>query len=225
MEMKKFLKKVCFFSFLPIAMAFCIDMPIEDVVIKRDRTFEGEALYGFMNGGSELFLEYDFKVLRAVEVLYKGEEYSIELYRMETPEDAFGIYSQHTHRCILADTLNRADCFSRYQMQSVVGNTYISIVYSKPAQGVEENAIELMEYFWREIVKDEFVIPQELQVDGNISGKLRMYKGFIALNNNAPELLQEISGEDEYKIWSYDTGEGRKILIITPDRRELKIID
>lgn len=234
MRKEIFFKKIKFFAIIGF---FALIMPVisaqstyselraseEDVVIKRERTFEGEALYGFMNGGSELYLEYDFEELRALDVLYKGEEYSIELYKMASAEDAFGIYSQHTYRCIVADRVYQADCSSRYQMQSVIGDTYISVVYSKPVEGFNEKAVELTEYFSKDIERKEFDIPAEIELDNNISGTLKMFKGPIALNNNAPEFLEKVSGVDKYTIWSYDSDKGRKILIITPDSRICEI--
>lgn len=220
-----FFSQIAFFAVVILVLSSGISYPEEKVEVKRERIFEGEALYGFMNGGSELFLEYNFKKLKALDVIYEGEEYSIELYKMASAEDAFGIYSQHTYRCIVADTIYQADCFSRYQMQSVIGDTYISIVYPKPVNGVNERAVELMEYFSREIEKSRFCIPQEIDPQGKISGYLKMYRGGIALNNNAPELLDEVSGRDEYTIWSYDENNGRKVLIVTPDSTYLKLFD
>jgi len=89
-----------------------------EITVTRERNFKGTALYGFMNGGSDLFLEYGFRDLRALEIKYKGQEYSIEIYSMPTAEDAYGIYSQHTFRCITADTLGSYNCLSKFQFHN-----------------------------------------------------------------------------------------------------------
>lgn len=59
--------------------------------------YEREGLYRYINGGSEIFLQYDF---RRVDVgRYKkgdggaGQEVTVDLYRMDSPLDAFGIFS------------------------------------------------------------------------------------------------------------------------------------
>jgi Family of unknown function (DUF6599) len=58
----------------------------------QPRVFAGASLYGHINGGSELFLEYGFLDLR-VQVYRKGEEtIAFEAYRMKSPESALGIY-------------------------------------------------------------------------------------------------------------------------------------
>lgn len=93
----------------------------QEVEVKRERTFTGSGLYGFMNGGAEQFLEYGVSRLVARDVVYEGQEYTIEIYDMPTPEDAFGIYSLHVFRCQRADTLACIDCLSPYQLQAVAG--------------------------------------------------------------------------------------------------------
>ncbi|HNW48264.1 MAG TPA: hypothetical protein PKK88_00950, partial [Bacteroidales bacterium] len=47
------------------------DFATSDIKITRERDFAGTALYGFMNGGSDLFLEYGFRDLKALEITYK----------------------------------------------------------------------------------------------------------------------------------------------------------
>lgn len=56
-----------------------------------------ESLYGYINGGAEIFLQYDFRHLtNAVysrEIQGTLQETIIEIYRMATSLDAFGIFS------------------------------------------------------------------------------------------------------------------------------------
>lgn len=82
----------------------------QDVEVKRERIFTGTGLYGFMNGGAEQFLEYGVTRLTARDVVYKGENYSVEIYEMPSAEDAFGIYSLHIFKCQRADMLGCIDC-------------------------------------------------------------------------------------------------------------------
>jgi hypothetical protein len=48
-------------SFLSFTSSFAIQQ--DSISVKRERFFNGAALYGFMNGGSDLFLEYGFNEL------------------------------------------------------------------------------------------------------------------------------------------------------------------
>ncbi|MGE5344063.1 MAG: DUF6599 family protein [Candidatus Omnitrophota bacterium] len=56
------------------------------------KTFPGNGLYGHIDGGAELFLEYGFQLLRVQQYRNGTEEISVEVYRMNNPEAALGIY-------------------------------------------------------------------------------------------------------------------------------------
>lgn len=116
----------------------------QEVEVKRERTYNASGLYGFMNGGTDQFLEYGVKQLVVRDIIFKGEEYVVEIYDMPTPEDAFGIYSLHTFRCERADTLNCINCLSPYQLQAVSGNQYVSIVFPSGSAVAQQNADERM---------------------------------------------------------------------------------
>ena len=197
----------------------------DEISVTRERTFVGEALYGFMNGGSELFLEYGFKELRALDVDYKGETYSIELYEMPTPEDAFGIYSLHTFKCIEKDTLAAFACFSRFQLQAVKGNTYISIVYEKPINGIKPEAVELFHYFTNEFPDLSINIPSEIAAVPPISGNLKYMKGAISATNNLSDILPMLDGVN-YSLWYYEpqNSDYSRLLITAQNAEEFQLL-
>jgi hypothetical protein len=63
------------------------------------QTAEGQDLYLLINGGAEIYREYGFK--RAVLQSYenpKGRFLNLEIYEMESPESAYGIYTFKTGR-------------------------------------------------------------------------------------------------------------------------------
>lgn len=104
--------------------------------ITRERNFEGDALYGYMNGGSDLFFEYGFVSLNVLEVKFEGFDYTVETYTMADDYAAFGIYSIHIFKPLRVDSLLCAnglggfDCLSKYQLQAAYGNRYFSIVFN-----------------------------------------------------------------------------------------------
>lgn len=54
----------------------------------------GGGLFGYINGGAEIFHEYNFEELWLARYSDGGEgEITLEVYRMKTPEEAFGIFS------------------------------------------------------------------------------------------------------------------------------------
>ncbi len=58
----------------------------------RAVVFGAKNLYGHINGGAELFLEFGFEQLSVRYLRSKGLELTLELYRMSSPEAALGIY-------------------------------------------------------------------------------------------------------------------------------------
>lgn len=168
--------------------------------IKRERTFEASGLYGYMNGGADRFLEYDVKNLTVREIIYKGEEYSVEIYEMATPEDAFGIYSLHTFKCLRADTLGGINCLSAYQLQAVSGEIYASVVFPSGSQTAKENAGEVLEKYMPESGKNP-EIPALLELKPPISGNLKYLRGPLSVSAASFSLAEIVKDISYNGIW------------------------
>ncbi|MHC1690628.1 MAG: DUF6599 family protein [Bacteroidales bacterium] len=182
------------------------DFSPSDIKITRERDFTGTALYGFMNGGSDLFLEYGFRDLKALELTYKGTPFTVEVYRMPTPEDAFGIYSQHTFKCIPADSRFYLDCTSSRQFQAAEGNLYISVVFD-PAAPMAKNFAYLIAKHYTTLYGSggKPAIPDQIAGLMNPGDEksltLKYATGPISLSNinsSLMPLLEEVKG---YKAW------------------------
>jgi hypothetical protein len=68
------------------------------VLAGTPRTYPREGLYGYVDGGAEIFLQYGFRNLTVFELVPEktaGSKKSItlEIYRMDSPAAAFGIFS------------------------------------------------------------------------------------------------------------------------------------
>lgn len=187
------LKLLCLLLCLPLLLT------AQEIELKRERTFTATGLYGFMNGGTDQFLEYGVKSLVVRNIVYKGEEYDVEIYEMPTPEEAYGIYSIHTFRCERADTLGCIDCMSTYQLQAVSGNYYISIVFISGTDEAKNNADELMRYYAQP--GDDFKLPPEVKLNPPYSGKLKLLKGPLSLASASPALFKLLKGFSYTSIW------------------------
>lgn len=175
---------------------------LSDVNIKREREFTGTALYGFMNGGSDLFLEYGFQSLRVIELVYQNEEYTVEIYKMPTPEDAFGIYSLHTFKCLQADSIRYFDCLSAYQLQAAIGNTYFSIVFPSGSKKAKAGAEELLVFYTDKTNNDSPILPDVIKkLVPPYSGVIKYLKGELAIANAYPVLWSLFEGFKDYRIW------------------------
>jgi hypothetical protein len=70
------------------------------VPLEPPRTFGPDNLFEEIDGEAELFLPYGMRQLTVAVAVRRGEpagEVRMELYRMDSPRDAYGIWSQHRY--------------------------------------------------------------------------------------------------------------------------------
>ncbi|MCX6303009.1 MAG: hypothetical protein NTW82_12585 [Bacteroidia bacterium] len=102
------------------------DLP--DAKLQPARHFTGESLFGYMNGGAELYREYGITDAVITEFDLDGGHYKCEVFKMTGPEEAFGIYSVSKYRCLSSPRISQYTCQNRYQLQICKGPYYISII-------------------------------------------------------------------------------------------------
>ncbi|OCW92396.1 hypothetical protein A9168_16205 [Macellibacteroides sp. HH-ZS] len=211
-------------AFILIPLLICAQQT-KDVEIKRERVFTGEGLYGYMNGGADLYLEYGVYKLTAKDLIYKGEEYLLEIYELPSSEDAFGIYSLNVFKCLRADTLGCIDCLSAYQLQRVSGNRYISLVFPSGSAKARNEADSLLRLF---VVEDEAkpVIPDILGVKEPVSGHLKFARGKLSASNAQPSLFNLLDGVKIKALWHLSDKATRenRALIYPEDKACVKLI-
>ena len=91
------------------------------------RIYPGAELYGHIDGGAELFLEFGFDVLTLQRYRRGEDEFVLEIYRMADPEAALGIYLM---KCGLETPdagFPDRHTVGRYQLTFVKGSHYILV--------------------------------------------------------------------------------------------------
>ncbi len=196
----------------------------QDIETKRERIFTASGLYGFMNGGTDQFLEYGVKELVVRDIVYKGESYTVEIYEMASPEDAYGIYSIHTFKCERADTLNCIDCLSPYQLQAVSGNKYISVVFPSGSQSAKERADEVVRKYVSMNV--DFTIPDLLDEKMPVSGRLKYLRGPLSVSKASFSFANMMDGIDYTGIWfvSAKPFKDYRALIYLPKDSDINVV-
>ena len=196
-----------------VLLIFCISAGFSQIEVKRERTFTGAALYGFMNGGADLYYEYGFKELISREIIYKGEEFTVDIYTMDTPLNAFGIYSIHAYKCARADSLGRFDCQSKYQLQAVDGNNYVSIVFHSGSNAARKAADELYQTFVAD-GKTGIRLPAQLTYMATYSsGTMKYMKGKLGVNNVQYTLNELLEGIDSYEVWYVENADKDNLVL------------
>lgn len=175
--------------------------------ITRERVFTGQGLYGFMNGGADLFLEYGVEKLTNRDVTWNGESYTIDIYEMPTPEDAFGIYSMQVFRCQQADLGGGISCLSPYQWLGVIGNRYVSVVFPSGSEAAQKGVDGLIDHYFPETDNALPVFPEKWQAEPPYSGVLKYARGPISLSNISKDLSGRLKELDYKAVWLRKGGE------------------
>lgn len=109
------------------------DLP--DIKSVTTRTFTGESLFGYMNGGAELYREYGISKAVITEFDWKKSHFKCEVFKMNGAEEAFGIFSVSKYRCPATPPVAEFSCQTKYHLQICKGPYYISIINSSGVTG------------------------------------------------------------------------------------------
>jgi len=157
----------------------------------RNEVFIGSALFGLINGGADQYLEYGFDRMAIQEIKWKGEEFRLELYRMNDPVGAFGIYSVSRHGCNSSGIILDGDCQNKYQYQFVAGNYYLSLINYSGSKSAQELSLKLASDIASKIGNVDFPLPELFSSDifAEFIPQIKVVRGIIGLQNVLPSFL------------------------------------
>lgn len=123
---------ICFILFLVIELMADIILPKDNFVkgwLKSCQTlrFTKNDLYGHINGGAELFLEFGFNELLVQRYEKGGEEITLEIYIMDSPDAALGIYLMKCGNETPIKDIPARNSANRYQFVLVKGDYFILV--------------------------------------------------------------------------------------------------
>lgn len=195
--------------------------------ITRNQLFDGGSLWGYMNGGADIYLEYGFEVLRVMEFTKEDENLKMELFKMDDPISAFGIYSIKTFKCVKSKLLTSFDCLNPYQFQIQYGDYYIQIINESGSKAAQEMMKELAGKILDEPERKETTLPISYLTDSlNLPvAEIKMILGPLGIQNKAIALSGYFEDLDDYQIWYAGTekeGEKRKYYEILFEDRAMK---
>jgi hypothetical protein len=182
------------------------------IKIIQSRTFTGESLYGYIDGGAELYLEYGFDTLIVTELTCNGRDIEVEAYRMNDDEAAFGIFSVSRFRCNGGPKLTEHLCRSAYQLQFCKGPYYISIVNGEGTKADQECANSLASVILSHIIEPSFRPDRFFNdlPDDETMRSADLVRGPLGIFNGTPD-LSEIMGQET----------GYSALIIKKDQKNI----
>jgi len=168
---------------------------LQDARFEIARTYTGSSLFGYINGGAELFLEYGFSGAWVNEIDFMGGKYSIEIYRMIGPEEAYGIYSVSRYKCSSTPLLSPFTCQTKYQLQICSGPFYINIVSSTGNESDNAASLKIGEVIVSKIKDRTADITSYLPGISTeiLNREAFLVKGNLGIMNVAPDLADYFS--------------------------------
>jgi hypothetical protein len=160
----------------------------------HSRTFTETSLYGYINGGAELYLEYGFDTLMVTEMEVDGSDIKLEVYRMKDPEAAFGIFSVSRFRCNAGARLTEHICRSAYQLQFCKGPYYVSIINDTGSEADQKRSADLATILV-EIISEPYFNPAEFYAEGIDEVTMRgavLVRGPLGVYNGIPDLSDRL---------------------------------
>lgn len=201
---------ICFlFSFLSITGQENNNIPelteadLIGGLIIRNETFNGNSLWGYMNGGADIYLEYGFQGLRVQEFKIDDQIIKAEIYLMSDQESAFGIYSIKTFNCLFIDTLLYPDCLNNYQYQAIKGSVYISTTSENGSAKASAICLETGKKLLEKVRASEFQLPAFNNCNKNdlSLNDCKLIKGQLGLQNGIPKWIELFEDFEDYNIY------------------------
>lgn len=107
-------------------------------------TFTGADLYGYINGGAELFLEFGFEELKVQKYATPDGEVALDLYRMESAEGALGIFLAKRGKETPVRGIKVRNTGDRYQITALQGRYFVQASNFKGGEGGSKLAVDLL---------------------------------------------------------------------------------
>ncbi len=143
--------------------------------------YAAQNLYGYIDGGAELFLEIGFEQLEVFKLTDGSRELGVDIYRMSGPDSALAIYLAKCAPETPVPDLDLRATGDRYQLAMLRGDDFILI---NNVEG-DESLIETMKEVARDLagqipaVRHEYPVP--LPENGLVTSSVRLVRGPFGL--------------------------------------------
>lgn len=162
---------------------------IPGIKVIQEKYYDGNSLWGYIDGGADIYLEYGFKKLLSYDIDLNGIKYKTDIYNMSDDESAFGIFSASSFKCSGYDSLIRFSCITKYQYQFALGSYYVSIINDKGNDESGNDAALIAKLIAGKIGAGIFALPaiyNTVFLSGYIKD-VKCYKGILGIQNGIPE--------------------------------------
>jgi hypothetical protein len=185
--------------------------------VVEDKSRRGEALYEYINGGAELYLSYGFKeVLSRTFSRAGGPDIIVDLFDMETSENAFGVFC-HSRETV-DDTFGQGSQYTEGLLLFWKGGYFVSVLASPETSEAKEAVFAIAHHIDAEIPSGGklpamlSLLPPESLVEESI----RYFHHYVWLNSHyyvADKNILNIDETTNALLAKYGDKDERRILL------------
>jgi len=185
--------------------------------VTRRAVFDGNSLWGYINGGADIYLEYGFTSLTMHEIDYRGALLRFDLYEMGDASAAYGIFSVYSFECDTADGPGEFNCATRWQIQSVKGEYYLSAILGTGTADEFSYAKGIASFLMEGIEHEPFEpgFPFREGMFNRINGQVKYCRGQLGLDNGIPFRNDALSVTGFRELWHLTRVKGYESLAFT----------
>jgi hypothetical protein len=176
---------------------------LDGIEINRSTVYNENSLWGYINGGADLYLEYGFVEVLVQDVKWENETFKIEAYRMVSPEAAFGIFSVSKYSCHSNDRIAKWDCINPFQVQAAIGDLFLSIIAYNGTEKSMELAIQIANIIIGRANKVSYEFPAYVPISNSsilLSG-VKLISGQLSLQNAYTSIEDVFVGISNFKVF------------------------
>ena len=165
---------------------------IPGLTIKEIRSFSDKELYGYIDGGAEIYREFGFVKLSVQFLQYGENDLVLEIYRMKDIKAAFGIYSVSRHNCPPLKSLTKWSCYNPYQISFARGPFYVTITNYEGIRELADLSRQIAGKIINKISGPDFEVPALINQPDFTAylNNLKFIAGPLGLQNASPEWLK-----------------------------------
>jgi hypothetical protein len=180
---------------------------------EKDRLYTSSDLYGYINGGAEVFLELGFECLR-VRKFARGEDVvAVEVYLMTDTAAALGAYLMKCGQERRDPALDCRHTLGRYQLMLQRNRYYVLVHNESGAEAVVPEMVAYGRALLGRLPPDDAVPALDaLPREGRESGSARVIRGPFTLQavyTLGPDDILRLGGNLTAVAADYRDGEGR----------------
>lgn len=179
------------------------DDAIDGVNVVRTVQYDKDALWGYMNGGADLYLEYGFENLTVQTFRGEDADFKAEIYKMSSPEAGYGIFSVSRFRCSETRVVLRTDCLTDYQYLAAKGSYYVSVSNTTGSLKEREISLKIGQKILEDIESSGLQRPGLFHIDmlADNLDRLMFMSGPLGMQNGFMKWDEMFTGFLSYEAW------------------------